>query len=52
MGYDEDKDKKHYLYKVYGSSYPTTIWKEVMTAAHEGLICPIQYYSPVRYYNR
>jgi len=37
MGYDYDEDLKHYLYKVYGSSYPTTIWKEVMTAAHEGL---------------
>lgn len=37
MGYDSDKDLKHYLYKVYGSSFPTTIWKEVMTAAHEGL---------------
>lgn len=37
MGYDKDEDLKHYLYKVYGSSYPTTIWKEVMTAAHEGL---------------
>ncbi len=37
MGYDSDEDKKHYLYKVYGGSYPTTIWKEVMTVAHEGL---------------
>ncbi|MGI6451586.1 MAG: transglycosylase domain-containing protein [Desulfitobacteriia bacterium] len=37
MGYDEDEDLKHYLRGVYGSSYPTTIWKEVMTAAHEGL---------------
>lgn len=40
MGYDSDKDLKHYLRKVYGSSFPTTIWKEVMTAAHEGL--PVQ----------
>ncbi|MGI5902154.1 MAG: transglycosylase domain-containing protein [Desulfitobacteriia bacterium] len=40
MGYDKDEDLRHYLYKVYGSSYPTTIWKKVMTAAHEGL--PVQ----------
>lgn len=37
MGYDKDEDLKHYLRGVYGSSYPTTIWKEVMTVAHEGL---------------
>ncbi|NLM20140.1 MAG: PBP1A family penicillin-binding protein [Peptococcaceae bacterium] len=37
MGYDKDPDKNHYLRRVYGSSYPTTIWKEVMTVAHEGL---------------
>jgi len=37
MGYDKDPDKKHYLRQVYGGSYPTTIWKEVMTVAHEGL---------------
>lgn len=37
MGYDEDTDLNHYLRRVYGGSFPTTIWKEVMTAAHEGL---------------
>lgn len=40
MGYDKDPDRKHYLYKVYGGSFPTTIWKQVMTVAHEGL--PVQ----------
>lgn len=40
MGYDSDPDKKHYMYKVYGGSYPAKIWKQVMTAAHEGL--PVQ----------
>ncbi|NLI92228.1 MAG: PBP1A family penicillin-binding protein [Peptococcaceae bacterium] len=42
MGYDSDPDKKHYLYKVYGGSYPAGIWKQVMTVAHEGL--PVQTY--------
>ncbi|MFA6809078.1 MAG: penicillin-binding transpeptidase domain-containing protein, partial [Eubacteriales bacterium] len=37
MGYDSDPDKLHYLYKVYGGSYPTSIWKQVMTVAHEDL---------------
>lgn len=37
MGYDSDEDLNHYLRRVYGGSFPTTIWKEVMTAAHEGL---------------
>lgn len=36
MGYDEDKDKNHYLRKVYGGSYPARIWKAVMTAALAG----------------
>jgi len=40
MGYDSDEDKRHYLYKVYGGSYPASIWKQVMTVAHEGL--PVQ----------
>ncbi len=40
MGYDSDEDKKHYLYKVYGGSYPASIWKQVMTVAHEDL--PVQ----------
>ena len=40
MGYDSDPDKKHYMYKVYGGNLPATIWKHVMTVAHEGL--PVQ----------
>ncbi|WP_368293703.1 transglycosylase domain-containing protein [Dehalobacter sp. TBBPA1] len=36
MGYDQT-DTSHYLYKVYGGSYPASIWKQVMTVAHEGL---------------
>jgi penicillin-binding protein 1A len=40
MGYDSDPDRKHYLYKVYGGSYPASIWKQVMTVAHESL--PVQ----------
>ncbi len=37
MGYDSDPDKEHYLHQVYGGSYPTTIWKQVMTVAHQDL---------------
>lgn len=40
MGYDSDPDKKHYMYKVYGGNLPATIWKHVMTVAHQDL--PVQ----------
>jgi penicillin-binding protein 1A len=36
MGYDSDDDRNHYLRNVYGGSYPTQIWKQVMTAALQG----------------
>ena len=40
MGYDKDPDLKHYMYQVYGGNLPATIWKEVMTVAHQDL--PVQ----------
>lgn len=40
MGYDEDKDRQHYLRNVYGGSFPAQIWKKVMTAALKDL--PVQ----------
>ncbi len=40
MGYDSDPDKKHYMYQVYGGNLPATIWKNVMTVAHQDL--PVQ----------
>lgn len=40
MGYDKDPDLKHYMYQVYGGNLPATIWKNVMTVAHEDL--PVQ----------
>ncbi|UWG97811.1 PBP1A family penicillin-binding protein [Dehalobacter sp. DCM] len=39
MGYDVT-DTSHYMYKVYGGSYPARIWKQVMTVAHQDL--PVQ----------
>ncbi len=45
MGYDSDPDKKHYMYKVYGGGFPTTIWKAVMSVAHADL--PVQSSIPV-----
>lgn len=44
MGYDSDPDKKHYMYKVYGGNLPATIWKNVMTVAHQDL--PVQSSMP------
>jgi penicillin-binding protein 1A len=46
MGYDSDKDKNHYLRKVYGGSYPAQIWKNVMIAAHEGLSVQSEFKQP------
>ena len=40
MGYDSDPDKRHYMYKQYGGNLPATIWKHVMTVAHQDL--PVQ----------
>lgn len=39
MGYDVT-DTSHYMYQVYGGSYPAKIWKQVMTVAHQDL--PVQ----------
>jgi penicillin-binding protein 1A len=46
MGYDSDEDKNHYLRKVYGGSYPAQIWKNVMTAAHEGQTVQSEFKQP------
>lgn len=47
MGYDKDDETlTHYLHKVYGGQYPAQIWKNVMTAAHEGLTVQTEFQQP------
>jgi penicillin-binding protein 1A len=46
MGYDSDEDKNHYLRKVYGGSFPAQIWKNVMSAAHQGQTVQSEFKQP------